>query len=418
MARELFVAFANRRSTLAAGRLTVVAALLALVVACQAAPQPAPPPAPAAKPVAPAAAPQPVEKPAAPAAAQKPAAPAPAQKPAAPAPVQKPAAPAKELKKILVNTSGLSLLYTSLYHAVFTGQFEQEGLAAELIELAGAPQGVQAVLSGNTFMGLAPLNAHIAVVEKNQPVVGIAAAINQNANMLIVSKDWAEKNKLTPQTPLADRIKALKGARIGIVGPRSAVDDLARYLLVVYGGLNPDRDVQLIPLGASPNFPPALEKKQVDAFVGASPAAELAILRYGAFQAANLNTGEVPDLRGQLFIIYLVRRDSVEKRRDDVVGAVRAVARSQKAIAEKPDDAKRLLRERKFANIDADVFDLAWKHNLPGFAKTPVIEETGYKSNFMQLAKARGEVIPEIPFATAIDTSIAEQVAKELGLSR
>ncbi|MBI4504982.1 MAG: ABC transporter substrate-binding protein [Chloroflexi bacterium] len=384
-------------------------AVLAFVLGCQAPPQPAPKPAEPAKP-APAA-----EKPAA-AQPAKPAEKPAAAQPAKPAP--QPAAPAKERKKIVVNTAGTSLLYTSLYYTYYSGLFQEEGFDAELIEPAGAPLAAQAVLSGSTFLGMTVLNAHITAIEKNQPLVAIAAGVNQNANMLIIGKDWAEKNKLTAQTPLADKIKALKGARIAIVGPRSAVDDLARYLLIVYGGLNPDRDVQLVPLGASPNFPPALEKKQIDAFVGASPASEIAVLRFGAFQAVNLNAGEVPDLRGQLFMVYIVHRDSLDKRRADVEAALRAVGRAQKAIAEKPDEVKRLIREKKFANIEPDIFDLAWKNNLPGFARSPVIDEAGYKSNFTQLAKARNEPIQEIPFAKAVDNTVAEKVAKELGLTR
>lgn len=393
----------SRRWFAAAWRLTVGLALLAAVAGCQPAPAP-----PAAKPVAA------TEKPSAaepPKPADKPAA-----QPATPAPPS--VAAAKERKKIVVNTAGASLLYTSLYYAVYSGLFEQEGLTAELIEPAGAPAAAQAVLTGSSFIGTTPLNAHIGVVEKNQPLVAVAAAVNQNANMLVIAKEWAEKQKLTPQTPLADKVKALKGARIGIVSPRSAVDDLARYLLIAYGDLNPDRDVQLVPLGAATNFPPALEKKQIDAFVGASPAAEVAVLRHGALQAVNLNAGEVPDLRGQLFMVYVVHRDSLEKRRADVEAALRAIGRAQKAIAEKPDDVKRLIREKKFANVEPDIWDLAWKNILPGLARSPVMDEAGYKLNFTQLAKARNEPIQEIPFARAVDNTITEKVAKELGLSR
>lgn len=324
-------------------------------------------------------------------------------------------APPRERKKIVVNTSGNSLLYTNLYIAKFKGYFEQEGLDADLIELAGAPQATQAVLTGSTLLAVTPINATIDAVLKNQPVVVVAAGVNQNANILVVSKEWARKANITSRTPLAERIKALKGARIGVVGPRAANDDLTRFLLVTYGGLSPEKDTEIVNLGGSLNYPPALEKNRVHAFMGASPAAETSIARGHGIALVNPMAGEIPELRGQLFVAAVVRRDSLDKRRDEVAAAVRALARAQKLIAVQPDEVKRVLREQRFSNIPPEVWDLAWANNLPGLARGPVVDPAGYRINFLLMNKARSEPVPDVPFERVVTNELAEAAVKAIG---
>ncbi|MBI3965336.1 MAG: ABC transporter substrate-binding protein [Chloroflexi bacterium] len=230
----------------------------------------------------------------------------------------------------------------------------------------------------------------------------------------MMARDWAERNRVTAQSPLADRIKALKGAKVAVVGPRAANDDLLRFMLVTYGGLSPDRDVEIVNLGASPSYPPALEAKRIDAFVGASPAAETSIVRGQGISLANLMTGEAPELRGQLFVASIVRRDSIERQREQVAAAMRALARAQKLIGDRPDEAKRVLRENKFDAIAPEVWDLAWQNNLPGLATSPLLDEKGYQINFALLDKAREDKTPEIPFTRISDNSLAQEAVRAI----
>ncbi|MBI3965337.1 MAG: ABC transporter substrate-binding protein [Chloroflexi bacterium] len=95
-----------------------------------------------------------------------------------PAAAAKPSAPSKPLTKVVVNTSGSSLLYSNLYIAKYRGFFEQERLDAELIELAGAPQATQAVLAGSSLLAVTPINAAIDAVQRNQPIVVVGAGVN------------------------------------------------------------------------------------------------------------------------------------------------------------------------------------------------------------------------------------------------
>lgn len=337
--------------------------------------------------------------------------PSPAASPAAAAAAP---APAQGLTRIQVSTAGSSLLWIHAYLAGFMGYYQQEGLDAEIIETGGGPQALQTVMSGNALLGDLPVGNLIDGVQRDLPIVAVAGTIDQNANTVVVSKQWAEQRGLTPQMPLDERIKGLKDARIGIIGPKSATDDFARFFLL-NAGLNPDRDVQLVALNASPNFPPALEQGQIDAFVGASPPAEVSIVRGAGISLVNGMSGEVPGLRGQLFGAAVVRRDALEGKREQVAATVRALTRAVKLLNQSPDEAKRVVREQKFSQLDPQVWELAWANNLPGFAKSPVMTEQGFNLNYEVLKKARGgEAGAEVPFTRAVDNSLAEAAVRAI----
>ncbi|MBI2321078.1 MAG: ABC transporter substrate-binding protein [Chloroflexi bacterium] len=391
----------------AVGRVAVILGLALAVAACQAA-APTAPAKPAEKPPAaqPAPQPAPVAQPAA-KPAEKPASVQPA-KPAAQAP--KPVA--KELKKIVFSTAGAGNIYAPLHIALFRDFFKEEGLDAELIEAQGAPQAGQMLLAGNAQLGFMPVSTVIDAVQRNQPVVAVFGIMNQNVNQFGVSKAWAEKQGLTTQMSIAERMQRLKGAKVGIVSPKSGSDDVARFMLREYGGLDPDRDTTLLPLGASPNFPAALAKGQMDAFSVVSPAVETMIVRDGAVLVANLASGEVPALRGQLFIVAAARRETLDKQSELIVAALRALLRGQRFLHDHSEEARQLLWERKFRGIERPVWDLAWKNHIGGFAKSPVMEAEGYRINFTLLEKARGEKVPEIPFDKVVDNALATQMAR------
>ena len=69
---------------------------------------------------------------------------------------------------------------------------------------------------------------------------------NQVGSNVVITKEWAEKNKITTATPYKDRLPAMKGITIGITGP-GVTDQVARYMGLEAGGGASSADVKGLP---------------------------------------------------------------------------------------------------------------------------------------------------------------------------
>jgi NitT/TauT family transport system substrate-binding protein len=76
--------------------------------------------------------------------------------------------------------------------------------------------------------------------------------------------------------PVDEKIRRMKGLRIGITSPGSTTDTTARTLFKARG-MDPDQTVQLLPLGGGSNMLAALEKGAADGFVWSAPQPQIAV---------------------------------------------------------------------------------------------------------------------------------------------
>ena len=324
------------------------------------------------------------------------------------------ATPSQAPIKVSIATSGITLLWAHAWVADSQGFFKAEGLEAEVITTPGGVTGTQAVVSGNATLSLVPFGQILSAVAQNQPVKAVAATVTQNANTFIVSTKWANAH-FTSSMSLDEKIKALKGARVGVIGPGSAVDDFARFVLASRG-VDPDRDVTLVGLQSSANFAPALANDQVDAFVGGSPSAELSIVQGTGEALVRGPAGDIPEMAGQLFGVAVVQQKLIDDNPDLVLKLVRAIYRTEQFMTNTPDQARDLLRQTKFQKLDEPVWNMAWDDTFPSYATTPVMATKGYQINFDILKVARGDKAPApIPFDQAVDNTFAQEAVQQLG---
>src|SRR3546814_7136253 len=105
----------------------------------------------------------------------------------------------------------------------------------------------------------------------------------------------------------------MKGLRIGISRTGSTVDVLTRVLAKSVG-LNPDTDMQLVPVGGGAPMIAALERNDVDGYTFTSPFVEEAEFRGLGKVFINLQTGEYKPLSGAPHVIYYTTRSTPEAK--------------------------------------------------------------------------------------------------------
>ena len=144
-------------------------------------------------------------------------------------------------------TEGFS--YVAPFIAETMGYFKKVGVDVEMVRSSSGSQSLAAVISGSAevFIGSteSPINARL----KGPDIVLFAAIFNQYSSNVTVSKAWAQEKGLTPSSGLKERLAALKGITIGVTGPGSGTDQIVRFL-AGEAGLNPDRDMTIVPLGS------------------------------------------------------------------------------------------------------------------------------------------------------------------------
>jgi NitT/TauT family transport system substrate-binding protein len=133
------------------------------------------------------------------------------------------------------------------------GYFSEEKLTVDTINTDGSVAALQAVASGSGDVTAADTGSILGAVSKNVPVKAVGGLV-QNWPWVI-----ATKTDSTYTRP-AD----FKGKKIGVISLASGSAPYARAF-VKAGGLDPAKDVELLPVGVGAQAATALNGGQVDA---------------------------------------------------------------------------------------------------------------------------------------------------------
>lgn len=146
-----------------------------------------------------------------------------------------------------------------------------------------------------TFAPLYHARAAGYFAEEGQRLVAVMSILTRNSVNIVMHKDVARERGITAQTPLADKVRALKGLKIsGFTAGAFAHQIVIHYMLKA--GLDPQKDVEIVGLGTAPALLVALEKRQIDAFVMGTPLPEAAAARGIGVMVVDNSAGEDPIL--------------------------------------------------------------------------------------------------------------------------
>ncbi|HTN73181.1 MAG TPA: ABC transporter substrate-binding protein [Methylomirabilota bacterium] len=290
----------------------------------------------------------------------------------------------------------LPLLYPSFaaswattWIAKEAGYFTAEGLDVELIRVGGSTRMVAAMLGGSAPLIQAGASAALAATGAGGDVVIIAATGNVSPFHLMAR-------------PEIKQAMDLKGKRAGITTFGSTSDQVVRLALKHFG-LEPAKDVALLPFGAQPEAFAALQ----------SGAVQTAPLSYPLYaRAAKLGMRELvriselgfEDINGTV----ITTKSFILQQRDTAMRFMRGFIRGMHRYRTDKEFSKRVLG--KYGKItDDELLEGAWQDYAPTIQKSPrpslkaiqFIIETQFKDK-APLPK------PE----TFVDASLADQLEK------
>jgi NitT/TauT family transport system substrate-binding protein len=169
--------------------------------------------------------------------------------------------------------SAPGLSFAGIDIAASVGLWGKHNLAAEVKRVQGGPLAMVALTNNE---------AQFAGVASSDPILGwgkgiktltISAFTGALDMQFTARNDWLSTVGLSPKSKLEDKLRSLKGIRIGTstIGGGPAL--YARYLATTVG-LDPDRDLKILAVGFGPSRMAALRTNQVDVTVGSAPEAD------------------------------------------------------------------------------------------------------------------------------------------------
>ena len=228
------------------------------------------------------------------------------------------------------------------------------------------------VSTGDAAYYLSTPTAGARAAAQGAKILNCGALMTQNPTNIVISAAMAKKHNITSNSKLSieQRIALLKGMRLAAHTAGSSPDLTLKYMLTV-SGLNPERDVQILPITQDAILA-ALERDRIDGFAYSSPLADAAIVRYGAVKLISLASGDFKPLAGQLSISMVCNRDWVEKQADASAAVLRAYWRAMKLMKSDPSTARTAAR-KAFPSLEDNIFNAAFETNRAAFPDSPSI---------------------------------------------
>ena len=266
-----------------------------------------------------------------------------------------------------------SLTFSSLYIAEAGGFFEREGLAVNVRQLVGVAS-VNALIGGSIDFTVPTATTMLRAGSAGQRLVAIANIIDRPMVELVMRKDVAEASGITDSSTLEQRGAALKGKTVGIQGVGSVIDVYVR-VVSRKGGLDPDKDMTITPMGP-PAMYPALKGKQIDAYATSLPWTTQSLLAGDAVSLVSGPKGDLPEFLPFAYVVLATRADYCEKNAETCGKMARAFAGAAAMIREKPGEALEIIK-KKFAKMDPALLETAWKLASQAHSADAKVSEKG-----------------------------------------
>ncbi|MBA1376819.1 ABC transporter substrate-binding protein [Pseudomonas brassicacearum] len=292
--------------------------------------------------------------------------------------------------KVALGTDGF--VHMPLFVAVDGGFFKAKGLEVELIKFKGGGAATSGLASRSVEFCSCAIQNSINAKVKGADLTLLARMVGQYASNVVISQEKAAALGITSDTPIDQRLKAMKGLKIAVSGAGGSADFLVRFL-GEKAGLSAEKDFTLLYLNSASAILTAFSQGRIDGFALSSPTSDSAILEHRGFTLLDMADGQVKELDGYPSIALSARTDWATDNSQTVKAFMGALSQATTLINEHPDQAMKLVRSR-FEGTPDDVYAAAWKSNKHSFPQTPYLSEEDVARAIRFLGNVQGQSIP------------------------
>ncbi len=252
---------------------------------------------------------------------------------------------------------------------------------------------------------------------QNLAIRSIVQTVGKYASHVVLKQDLMARANVTEASPVAQKIAVLRGLRLGTTGPGAAPDGLFRWL-ALQGGMDPNKDMRLVPIqGGGPGMVAGLQQNVIDGFCLPSPSADIAVSKAGCAYLFDNAVNPPPQLNHYCYIIASASERTIATKRDALVRYATGIALALRSVKQEPDKFKAFAIP--FLELDPAIAERAYASNSRIYFEQPVPDAALFQLNvdFLNATNATQGVdkLPSsLTFASIYDTSIAQEAMRRL----
>jgi ABC-type nitrate/sulfonate/bicarbonate transport system substrate-binding protein len=264
--------------------------------------------------------------------------------------------------------------FASIYVAAAKGFDKQHNIKFDLVSLQSGAQNMPALFNGTLDIGTCTFDGNANFLEQGKQLISFYELLSRATTDLVLGNS-SIKPGITPQSPLAQRMKSLKGMKFGITAPGAPSDTFLRATLRA-GGLDPEKDVEIVRIGSFGGLVAATKSHQIDGYM-LSPPLSLEAEKQGFGKVLiKLSQGQVPALDHFSFFSFCTTKDYAEKNPANVMAFAKTIQEANDWMHAHPDDAVKILQQT-FPDVDAASWASGFHAILPALSKNGRFDKAG-----------------------------------------
>ena len=185
------------------------------------------------------------------------------------------------------------------YIAIGGGFYKQEGLEPESVDVASGTRQAAAVMGGSAEITQVGFAHTMHAVGRGGELVGICTAFDVYPIALVLSNDAIKRLGITDAMSLDEKIKRVKGVRIGITSPGSSTDEFMRTIMLVRGMDPVDATCSCSRSASARRWSRRCRQGSTDGFAFMSPFTDIAVSRGIGQIIADPMTGDAAGVSGR-----------------------------------------------------------------------------------------------------------------------
>jgi len=293
--------------------------------------------------------------------------------------------------KVRISVSSLDAAFLTPAVALKRGFFKEEDIEAEVIRM-NANVSITALATGDidytTIFG-----SVVRAAIRGLPVRVVASFLDSPTQMLLARQEFRS-------------VKDLKGRTLG-VSTFGATADIAARMMFRYSGIDPEKEIKIIALGADQARFTALKEGIVDVIV-ISPPADVEGRKFG-FRAL----ARAYELFNFPFVGLGANRKKISDKPDEIKRVIKALIKANRFVRGNRDGAIQILmewgrtsKENAALSYDSVVRVFNGDGNIPADGLQAVIEAA------MKDAKVTRQVLPN----EVADLTLVKEAQRDLGI--
>jgi NitT/TauT family transport system substrate-binding protein len=314
-------------------------------------------------------------------------------------------------QKVSLAVAADSLQYSLMYFAIDGGGFAREGLEPEATIFDSGTRQSAAIISGGADFGPIGLIHAMKASAAGGSLVAVSRLFDVLDLYLVLSNDAVKKTGIAANMPIDEKIRRLKGLRLGITGPGSTVDTGVRSLFMARG-MDPDQDVQLQPLGAPSTMIAALEKGLTDGFAYPAPYPSIAAERGLGQVVVDPFVDQIPEVNNVPYLVLVTGGDTLAKKPELVAKVTRAFAWGIKLAHDDPDAARRIVAKH-LPDLGEKLMNALWPSYRKGIPDSTVITTVQFEATQKWLNLTSKPPV-SLRYDEVVSAAASQQAAKDI----